>query len=112
MNNSVYFSPEYNLNTFFKCEISVDLPLWTQTSHVFFFQIIQIFHVSNCSFYQSHTKTVTRMIFVFSAYHILSTSACHPSYEYFIAEFCLSKFSLDMEALDQRLWCSWEDTVE
>ncbi|XP_056098087.1 receptor activity-modifying protein 1, partial [Rhinichthys klamathensis goyatoka] len=29
-----------------------------------------------------------------------------------IEEFCLVKFKLDMEVLDQQQWCSWEDTVE
>ncbi|XP_066543064.1 receptor activity-modifying protein 1 [Hoplias malabaricus] len=38
--------------------------------------------------------------------------ACHSQYENAIKEFCLAKFKLDMEALDQRHWCSWEDTVE
>lgn len=37
---------------------------------------------------------------------------CGPHYEYAIEEFCLAKFRLDMQELDQRLWCSWEDTVE
>ncbi|XP_076159337.1 receptor activity-modifying protein 1 [Alosa pseudoharengus] len=52
------------------------------------------------------------LLLLVTAYQVLSTSACHPQYEYFITEFCLTKFSLDMKALDQRLWCSWDDTVE
>lgn len=57
-------------------------------------------------------KQQLRMISVFAAYQVLSTSACPPEYEYFITEYCLSRFSQDMKALDQRLWCSWDDTVE
>lgn len=52
------------------------------------------------------------LLLLVTACQILSTSACHNSYEYYITEFCLTKFSLDMKELDQRLWCSWEDTVE
>ncbi|XP_040004721.1 receptor activity-modifying protein 1 isoform X2 [Xiphias gladius] len=37
---------------------------------------------------------------------------CGPHYEYAIEEFCLARFRLDMQELDQRHWCSWEDTVE
>uniref|UniRef100_A0A8C3A7T8 Receptor activity-modifying protein 1 n=1 Tax=Cyclopterus lumpus TaxID=8103 RepID=A0A8C3A7T8_CYCLU len=37
---------------------------------------------------------------------------CGPHYEFAIEEFCLAKFRLDMQELDQRHWCSWEDTVE
>ncbi|XP_019719474.1 receptor activity-modifying protein 1 isoform X1 [Hippocampus comes] len=37
---------------------------------------------------------------------------CGPHYEYAIEEFCLAKFRLDMQELDQGHWCSWEDTVE
>ncbi|XP_024919684.1 receptor activity-modifying protein 1 isoform X3 [Cynoglossus semilaevis] len=37
---------------------------------------------------------------------------CGAHYEYAIEEFCLAKFKLDMQELDQRQWCSWEDTVE
>ncbi|KAK1797752.1 hypothetical protein P4O66_008105 [Electrophorus voltai] len=37
--------------------------------------------------------------------------ACSSHYEYAIEEFCLAKFKLDMEGLDQQHWCSWDDTV-
>ncbi|ROL43830.1 hypothetical protein DPX16_11862 [Anabarilius grahami] len=40
------------------------------------------------------------------------TMACSSHYGNAIEEFCLAKFKLDMEVLDQRQWCSWEDTVE
>ncbi|XP_071001240.1 receptor activity-modifying protein 1-like [Oncorhynchus clarkii lewisi] len=42
----------------------------------------------------------------------VSVMACGGTYEYAIEEFCLGKFRLDMEELDQHHWCSWEDTVE
>ncbi|XP_014020932.1 receptor activity-modifying protein 1 [Salmo salar] len=42
----------------------------------------------------------------------VSVMACSGTYEYAIEEFCLGKFRLDMEELDQHRWCSWEDTVE
>ncbi|KAM9365233.1 receptor activity-modifying protein 1 [Pholidichthys leucotaenia] len=42
----------------------------------------------------------------------VSVLACGPQYEYNIERFCLEKFRLEMEGLDQRHWCSWEDTVE
>ncbi|XP_030642731.1 receptor activity-modifying protein 1 isoform X2 [Chanos chanos] len=51
--------------------------------------------------------------FLVMALHLSTLSmACGGTYEYAIEEFCLAKFKLDMEALDQRHWCSWEDTVE
>lgn len=37
---------------------------------------------------------------------------CGPNYTFNIEEFCLAKFRLDMQNLDQGQWCSWEDTVE
>lgn len=42
----------------------------------------------------------------------VSALACGPQYELAIEEFCLAKFRLDMQELDQGQWCSWEDTVE
>ncbi|XP_061782503.1 receptor activity-modifying protein 1-like [Nerophis lumbriciformis] len=42
----------------------------------------------------------------------MSALGCGPHYEYAIEEFCLAKFRLDMQELDQKNWCSWEDTVE
>ncbi|XP_061633763.1 receptor activity-modifying protein 1-like isoform X1 [Phyllopteryx taeniolatus] len=33
-------------------------------------------------------------------------------YERVIDQYCLAKFKFDMEAVDQRLWCSWPDTTE
>ncbi|XP_078795599.1 receptor activity-modifying protein 1 isoform X1 [Oryzias latipes] len=42
----------------------------------------------------------------------VSVQGCGSHYEFAIEEFCLAKFKLDMQMLDQRQWCSWEDTVE
>ncbi|TKS67528.1 Receptor activity-modifying protein 1 [Collichthys lucidus] len=42
----------------------------------------------------------------------LSALGCGPHYELAIEELCLAKFRLDMQELDERHWCSWEDTVE
>lgn len=42
----------------------------------------------------------------------VSALACGPQYELAIEAFCLAKFRLDMQELDQGQWCSWEDTVE
>lgn len=50
--------------------------------------------------------------FVSAVTHSVSALGCGPHYEYAIEEFCLAKFRLDMQELDQRHWCSWEDTVE
>ncbi|XP_061633773.1 uncharacterized protein LOC133480099 isoform X2 [Phyllopteryx taeniolatus] len=33
-------------------------------------------------------------------------------YERVIDQYCLAKFKFDMEAVDQRLWCSWPDTTD
>ncbi|XP_043987090.1 receptor activity-modifying protein 1 [Gambusia affinis] len=37
---------------------------------------------------------------------------CGAHYEYVIEEFCLTRFRLDMQELDQSQWCSWEDTAK
>ncbi|XP_054908965.1 receptor activity-modifying protein 1 [Poeciliopsis prolifica] len=37
---------------------------------------------------------------------------CGDHYEYLIEEFCLTRFRLDMQELDQSRWCSWEDTAK
>lgn len=47
-----------------------------------------------------------------SASQCAAARGCGPHYESAIEEFCLAKFRLDMQELDQRQWCSWEDTVE
>uniref|UniRef100_A0AAV2LF00 Uncharacterized protein n=1 Tax=Knipowitschia caucasica TaxID=637954 RepID=A0AAV2LF00_KNICA len=42
-----------------------------------------------------------------------SISACdRGDYRMLIGDFCLTKFRLDMEALDRSLWCSWPRTME
>lgn len=46
------------------------------------------------------------------ASHIVSVATCSADYQYAIEEICLAKFKLDMEALDRRHWCNWDDTVE
>ncbi|KAK7893667.1 hypothetical protein WMY93_022819 [Mugilogobius chulae] len=33
-------------------------------------------------------------------------------YQEMIEDFCLTKFRLDMSALDPRLWCSWPQTMD
>ncbi|XP_077580748.1 receptor activity-modifying protein 1-like [Stigmatopora nigra] len=33
-------------------------------------------------------------------------------YESVIDNFCLTKFKIDIEAVEKRLWCSWPDTTE
>ncbi|KAM8855490.1 receptor activity-modifying protein 1 isoform 1-T2 [Spinachia spinachia] len=44
--------------------------------------------------------------------HCVSAFGCGSHYEFAIEEFCLAKFRLDMHELDERHWCSWEDTFE
>ncbi|KAM9709178.1 receptor activity-modifying protein 1 isoform 2-T3 [Menidia menidia] len=41
-----------------------------------------------------------------------AAQSCGSHYEYAIEELCLPNFRLDMEKLDERQWCSWEDTIE
>ncbi|KAM3607961.1 uncharacterized protein V6R79_016949 [Siganus canaliculatus] len=53
----------------------------------------------------------TLLWFVFASQWV-PVLGCGPHYELAIEEFCLAKFRLDMQELDQRQWCSWEDTVE
>ncbi|XP_063354519.1 receptor activity-modifying protein 1 isoform X1 [Pelmatolapia mariae] len=50
--------------------------------------------------------------FVIAVSQCVSALGCGPHYEYAIEDFCLGKFRLDMQELDQRHWCNWEDTVE
>ncbi|AWP12845.1 putative receptor activity-modifying protein 1 [Scophthalmus maximus] len=47
-----------------------------------------------------------------AASQCVSVLGCEPHYENAIEKYCLAKFRLDMQELDQRHWCSWEDTVE
>ncbi|XP_040913342.1 receptor activity-modifying protein 1 isoform X1 [Toxotes jaculatrix] len=54
----------------------------------------------------------TLLWFIVAVSQCVSALGCGPHYEYAIEEFCLSKFRLDMQELDQGHWCSWEDTVE
>lgn len=64
----------------------------------------------------SQTRTAlqkqTLLWFIVAVSQCVSVLSCQPNYEYFIEELCLTKFKLDMQGLDQRHWCSWEDTVE
>ncbi|XP_031669430.1 receptor activity-modifying protein 1 isoform X2 [Oncorhynchus kisutch] len=39
-------------------------------------------------------------------------SSCSDAYGRAISDFCVTKFTLDMEDLDQSLWCSWSDTFQ
>ncbi|KAK2839546.1 hypothetical protein Q5P01_013286 [Channa striata] len=54
----------------------------------------------------------TLVWFVVAASQCVSVLACGSHYENAIEEFCLAKFRLVMQELDQKHWCSWEDTVE
>ncbi|RXM34158.1 Receptor activity-modifying protein 1 [Acipenser ruthenus] len=46
------------------------------------------------------------------AHHFISVTACDEAfYSHAIEEYCLSKFKFDMDALGQRYWCEWEETV-
>uniref|UniRef100_A0AAV2JUW8 Receptor activity-modifying protein 1 n=1 Tax=Knipowitschia caucasica TaxID=637954 RepID=A0AAV2JUW8_KNICA len=38
--------------------------------------------------------------------------ACSPQYQEAVDQFCLSRFSLDLDQLDQSRWCDWEETLE
>ncbi|XP_036401348.1 receptor activity-modifying protein 1 [Megalops cyprinoides] len=60
------------------------------------------------------TSVTSRKVLVWlvMAYHFVSAMACGGAYQSAIEDFCLTKFRLDMEELDQRQWCSWEDTVQ
>ncbi|XP_032368874.1 receptor activity-modifying protein 1 isoform X1 [Etheostoma spectabile] len=54
----------------------------------------------------------TLLWFIVAVSQFASAPGCEPDYEFTIEEFCLANFSRDMKKLDQRHWCSWEDTVE
>ncbi|KAG7503617.1 receptor activity-modifying protein 1 [Solea senegalensis] len=54
----------------------------------------------------------TLLWFIVAVSQCVLTLGCGPHYDYAIEEFCLAKFRLDMQELDQRRWCNWEDTVE
>ncbi|XP_008300278.1 receptor activity-modifying protein 1-like [Stegastes partitus] len=57
----------------------------------------------------AHKQTLLWLII---ASQCVSALACGPEYENAIEEICLAIFRQDMQELDQRRWCSWEDTVE
>ncbi|KAJ8003933.1 hypothetical protein DPEC_G00153550 [Dallia pectoralis] len=59
--------------------------------------------------YESLTKQI--IVLSVSVFSILSASSCDSEYERVILEYCVIKFTSDMEALDQSLWCSWADTL-
>ncbi|XP_025069686.1 receptor activity-modifying protein 1 isoform X3 [Alligator sinensis] len=47
------------------------------------------------------------------AHHFIVVTACHEaSYSQLIQQYCLGQFKLDMEAIGQKLWCDWDETVE
>ncbi|XP_004082038.1 receptor activity-modifying protein 1 isoform X1 [Oryzias latipes] len=54
----------------------------------------------------------TLLCLIVAVSQCVSVQGCGSHYEFAIEEFCLAKFKLDMQMLDQRQWCSWEDTVE
>ncbi|KAK6482926.1 receptor activity-modifying protein 1-like [Huso huso] len=52
------------------------------------------------------------LVWVVIAHHFISVTACNEAfYSHAIEEYCLSKFKFDMDALGQRYWCEWEETV-
>ncbi|XP_037542256.1 receptor activity-modifying protein 1 [Nematolebias whitei] len=54
----------------------------------------------------------TLLCFILAVARCVLAQGCGSHYEFAIDEFCLAKFRLDMQELDQSQWCSWEDTVE
>ncbi|XP_035250104.1 receptor activity-modifying protein 1-like [Anguilla anguilla] len=66
----------------------------------------------SCASVTSKHMFVWFMTFIGGAYLLGSVTGCGAAYEHAIDYFCLAKFRLDMQALDQRRWCSWEDTIE
>ncbi|XP_025069687.1 receptor activity-modifying protein 1 isoform X4 [Alligator sinensis] len=47
------------------------------------------------------------------AHHFIVVTACHEaSYSQLIQQYCLGQFKLDMEAIGQKLWCDWDETVD
>ncbi|MGH0132554.1 UNVERIFIED_CONTAM: hypothetical protein FKN15_067940 [Acipenser sinensis] len=55
---------------------------------------------------------VEARLFVAQAHRFISVTACDEAfYSHAIEEYCLSKFKFDMDALGQRYWCEWEETV-
>ncbi|XP_067116790.1 receptor activity-modifying protein 1-like [Osmerus mordax] len=48
-----------------------------------------------------------------AAHGVHAVSGCSSVYyESVITEFCLTKFTLDMEGLDPNLWCNWPQTLQ
>ncbi|XP_025069685.1 receptor activity-modifying protein 1 isoform X2 [Alligator sinensis] len=46
-------------------------------------------------------------------HHFIVVTACHEaSYSQLIQQYCLGQFKLDMEAIGQKLWCDWDETVD
>nr|XP_023682420.1 receptor activity-modifying protein 1-like [Paramormyrops kingsleyae] len=60
------------------------------------------------------TSVRLRHVFVWCAIasHFILVTACNSAYQDAIDEFCLTKFKLDMEALDSHYWCSWDNTIQ
>ncbi|XP_019378864.1 PREDICTED: receptor activity-modifying protein 1 isoform X2 [Gavialis gangeticus] len=47
------------------------------------------------------------------AHHFIVVTACHEAtYSQLIQQYCLGQFKLDMEAIGQKLWCDWDETVD
>lgn len=62
--------------------------------------------------YSNAVLPFSSLPFLSAVSQCVSALGCGPHYEYAIEDFCLGKFRLDMQELDQRHWCNWEDTVE
>ncbi|KAJ1187731.1 hypothetical protein NDU88_004501 [Pleurodeles waltl] len=46
------------------------------------------------------------------AHHFIIVAACdNDIYAQLLEEFCLAKFTFDMESLGQRLWCDWDEAM-
>ncbi|KAL1022182.1 hypothetical protein UPYG_G00023240 [Umbra pygmaea] len=59
--------------------------------------------------YTSQTKLI--LVLFVSAHSFSSVSGCNGAYERAISDYCVTKFSQDMDTLERSLWCSWPDTL-
>ncbi|XP_010890397.1 receptor activity-modifying protein 1 [Esox lucius] len=59
--------------------------------------------------YISLTKLI--LVLFVAVCSFLLVSGCDSEYERVISEYCVTQFTLDMDALERSLWCSWSDTL-
>lgn len=57
-------------------------------------------------------KALLGLVLAYQCMLVLTCGGEDFDYQYAMEEFCLTKFKLDMDVLDQNHWCNWEDTVE